>query len=86
MTAARLQGEGGGELCGYAGGFLDLLHDRAFPPGKPLQCLVEADPPMELVGRTVSSKKQTDGRFLVRMRLTNLRKVHRLALEALFAA
>ena len=84
MTAVGVQGKGGGELSGYVGGFLALFHDDAFPPGKPLQCVVETDPPMELAGRTVSSKKQPDGRFLVRMRLTNLRREHRLQLEAMF--
>jgi len=76
----QVQGEEGAELRELSGNTLSLLHGSAFPPGKPLSLVVALEPPLELTGRTVGSKRQPDGRFLVRVRLTNLRKEHREAL------
>lgn len=86
LAAVRVDGDDGGELSSLAGNILALYHARAFPPGRPLECVVQSVPAMELTGRTVGSKKQDDGRFLVRVRLTNLRKEHRAALVAMIGA
>lgn len=84
--AARIEGQVDGELHGYADGILTLRSDKAYPPGRPLACELAYDTPMALKGRTIGSKRQDDGRFLVRVRLTNLRKQDREQLEQSFPA
>lgn len=83
---ARIEGAVDGQVVGYAAGVLAMLSDKAYPPGKPLACDVRGEATMQLRGRAIGSKLQEDGRFLVRMRLTNLRKEHRQHLEQHFEA
>lgn len=60
---------------------------KAFPPGKPLtlELRLPEQNAVALVGRCIGSKQQADGRYVVRMRLTNLRREVRLALEQALA-
>lgn len=60
---------------------LTLHCPRAYPPGKPLSLQVELDEAVALVGRCIGSKLQPEGHYQVRMRLTNLSRPTRLALE-----
>jgi hypothetical protein len=72
----------GGEAEHFAAGIITLVASRAYAPGAPLTFEVVLDPTSELrlAGKTVGSKRRPDGRFEVRVRLTNLRRSERDAL------
>ncbi len=83
---ARFDGETDGVTEAFAGGVLTLVLGRAYAPGAPLRFTVEGPGgPMALTGKNMGSKRREDGRFTVRVRLTNLRRAEREALEALHA-
>jgi len=75
-----------GELTGFDGKLLSLTAPTARAPGQPTAFTVQtADGAREYAGRSIGSKLRDDGRFDVRMRLVNLTRVAREALQALFA-
>jgi len=85
---ARFEAGFEGETLAFAGEILELCLPRAFAPGAPVRfdlALPEIGEPLALAGRTIGSKRREDGRFHVRVRLTNLRREARLSLEALAA-
>ena len=66
----------------FVGEVLTLHCGRAYPPGRPLSLTLTADETtLALAGRCIGSKRQDEGRYLVRMRLTNLRREDRLWLQ-----
>jgi hypothetical protein len=79
----RVGGERLGATEAYGGEVLTLVLARPYAPGAPLHFTVEASTPLELTGKSLGSKRREDGRFTVRLRLTNLRRDERRALEAL---
>jgi hypothetical protein len=77
-----------GELAGEAqtleGEVLALVLPRAFAPGAPIAFSAEVEGgAIALHGKTIGSKRREDGRFDVRVRMTNLRRGDR---ERLIAA
>ncbi len=83
----RFAGGGEGVAEAYAEGVLALVAPRAYAPGAPMSfdVVVEASAALSLAGRAIGSKRRDDGRFSVRIRLTNLRRAEREALERLAA-
>lgn len=74
-----------GELIGKDGQFIEVLVPVAQAPGQPVTFDVALDGgEFEVQGKSLGSKLQLDGRFLVRLRLMNLRRETREALEARF--
>jgi hypothetical protein len=81
---ARFDGEPDGATEAFAGGVLTLVLPRAYAPGAPMRFTVEGPGgPVALTGKTMGSRRRDDGRFTVRVRLTNLRRAERDALEAM---
>jgi hypothetical protein len=81
---ARFDGEVQGASEAYVGGLLILVLVRPYAPGAPLQfTLGDVDAPLALTGRSAGSKRREDGRYTVRVRLTNLRRAERETLEAM---
>lgn len=72
-----------GEFVDYTNGILALTSPGAYAPGAPVHFTLELNPALVLEGKSVGSKRQPEGHFLVRMRLINLRREARLVLEAL---
>lgn len=67
----------------YAQLVLWLRCERAYPPGKPLDLILAVDEGEATVsGRCIGSRRQAEGSYQVRMRLTNLTRQLRQALEA----
>lgn len=59
--------------------FLHIRCTRAYPPGRPLNFKLHVgEQEMSLSGRCIGSKKQAEGDFAVRLRMTNLRREDRL--------
>lgn len=69
------------------GAILSIEALQAYAPGAPLRLRVQL-PEGEATwqGKTVGSKRLSDGRYLVRLRLISLRRAERQWLEAQFAA
>lgn len=85
MIALRIQGEVGGHVVSCGIEVLVAVSPKPFPPGKPLElALLLPDAEMPLHCRVIGSKKRDDGRFELRVRLTNLRRETREQLQALF--
>lgn len=85
-TLVRLAGGVEGEVESFADCVLGLVAPRAYAPGAPVSLeVLHASSTLSLSGRTVGSKRRDDGRFSVRIRLTNLRRAEREALEGLSA-
>ena len=73
-----------GEVLRLDGEILSVLLDRAYAPGSPVELSAEVgEQILSLRGKTVSVKKQPDGRFALRFRLISLRREERLLLEGL---
>ena len=68
-----------GSWVGFAKDVLEVLSPAPYAPGAPIALEVDGTP---LQGKSLGSKRQADGRFLVRMRLINLRREHRAMLAA----
>lgn len=67
-----------GEAKSLDGNILTLLSPRAFAPGSPIRFAVLKDEAERwFEGRTLGCKRVDDGRFEVRMRFVNLRRVDR---------
>jgi hypothetical protein len=59
-----------------------LVSPRAFAPGAPVEMTAElAEGELQLVGKSLGSKRRSDGRFDVRVRLINLRREQRQQLH-----
>jgi hypothetical protein len=76
-----------GTALSYAGERIELVLDRAYPPGRPLSFSVTLPTgPLPLQGKAQGSKRRDDTRFTVHVKLTSLRREHRATLEQAFAA
>lgn len=74
----RLRSGEEGEALRLEGNLLTLLSPRAFAPGSPIRFSLSAeDGPRSFEGRTIGAKRVEGGRFEVRMRFVNLRRVDR---------
>ena len=74
-----------GRAFAYGKGLLTVAGERAYPPGRPLSLTVAlSDGEVALSARCMGSKRTPDAGFEIRMRLTNLTRPARLALEASF--
>jgi hypothetical protein len=76
-----LSGGGEGEAARLEGEVLHLILARAFAPGAPVAFEATlAGGRVALTGKTIGSKRRDDGRFDVRLRMTNLRREDRARL------
>lgn len=85
MSVAIALGAGGdGTFERLDGEVLSIVLSRAFAPGAPvpLSILLEGQP-VRLRAKTIGSKRRSDGRFEVRLRVINLSRHDRARLEAL---
>lgn len=83
--AAAFEDGSRGYASGYSKGLLTVVCGRAYPPGRPLSLRLQmADGPVSLSARCIGSRRTSEERFDVRMRLTNLTRAARVALEARF--
>ena len=74
-----------GHAVSYAAERIELVLDRAYPPGCPLSfTLTLGESALRLEGKAIGSKRLDDGRFDVRLKLTSLRREDRSALERAF--
>ena len=70
---------------GCDGELLQLVCDRAHPPGRPLEIPLQlATGVLTVRGKSAGSKRRDDQRFDVRIRLHSLRRSDRDQLEAAF--
>jgi hypothetical protein len=75
-----------GLAVGYAASVLDLVCERAHPPGRPLAITLQLpETALTLRGKSAGSKHRDDQRYDVRLRLHSLRKHEREQLEQAFA-
>jgi hypothetical protein len=78
----QIAGEHAGAIEQIEGLVLRLRSPKAFPPGQPLALAFSADgSSIGLDARAIGSKRRDDGSFELRVRLINLRKDAREALE-----
>jgi len=82
-AAVRIAGAHDGELLELAGLQLRLRSPKAFPPGQPLT--LQLAPDVTLEARTIGSKRLDEVSFELRVRLINMRKETREALERALA-
>jgi hypothetical protein len=75
----RIAGAYDGTLLEHSGEQLRLRSPKAFPPGQPLT--LQLPPDITLEARAIGSKRSGDAGFELRVRLINLRKDAREALE-----
>lgn len=74
-----------GLAVGYDGAVLELVCERAHPPGRPLELTLElGDAVIALRGKSAGSRRREDQRFDVRLRLHSLRREDRVELERAF--
>jgi hypothetical protein len=79
-----LRGGGEGEATRLEGEVLHVILARAFAPGAPVAFdATIAGEPVALTGKAIGSKRRDDGRFDVRLRMTNLRREDRLRLSSI---
>lgn len=70
---------------GLAAGVLQLVIDRAYPPGKPLEFELRApDSVLALQGKSAGCRRRDDGNYLVQVKLNSLRREQKTLLDALF--
>lgn len=74
--------EGEGVLLGYAKNVVELVAPGPYAPGAPAHFEIGD---LALEGRSLGSKRLSDGRFQVRFRLITLRREDRERLEAIGA-
>jgi hypothetical protein len=75
----RIAGVHDGAVLELTGLQLRLRSPKAFPPGQPLTLQLQND--VKLEARTIGSKRLDESSFELRVRLINLRKDGREALE-----
>lgn len=87
MSAPIVLSEGGeGEATRLEGEVLHLILARAFAPGAPVAFAATiAGERVALTGKSIGSKRREDGRFDVRLRMTNLRREDRARLASIAA-
>lgn len=85
MSAPVVLSEGGeGEATRLEGEVLHLILARAFAPGAPVAFAATiAGERVALTGKSIGSKRREDGRFDVRLRMTNLRREDRARLAGI---
>ncbi|MDH5676873.1 MAG: PilZ domain-containing protein [Myxococcales bacterium] len=67
----------------YKSGMLVAVGPRAYAPGQPLEMQLSGEGlELQLQGKSVGSRRREDGDFEVRIRVLNLRREQRQALEA----
>jgi hypothetical protein len=75
---------GKGLAIGMQGEILALVSPKAFAPGQPLSFRLAADHGgAEILGKSLGSKRRSDGLFDVRVRLINLHRSMRTLLVSL---
>jgi len=79
--AVTLTGGHAGTAESWDGTVLVVTSPRAFAPGAPLK--IEHGE-LGIEAKSIGSKRRDDGNFVVRVRVVNLRRDQRLALDALF--
>lgn len=80
--AVTIQGEQLGTLLAREGLLLTLVSPKAYPPGQPLSLTLSLPAgPLALEGRSLGSKKREPTGYELRVRLLNLRRETREALE-----
>jgi hypothetical protein len=78
----EIAGEHAGSLLAREGMLLTLVSPKPYPPGQPLRLsLILPDGSLPREGRSLGSKKRQDGSYELRLRLINLRREGREALE-----
>ena len=75
----RIAGAHDGAILELAGLQMRLRSPKAFPPGQPLA--LQLSPDVQLEARAIGSKRLDESSFELRVRLINLRKDAREALE-----
>jgi hypothetical protein len=84
--AVAVRDHGDARAVAFAGEVLELICDRAHPPGRPLALtVVLPDAALALNGKTIGSKRRPDGHFDVRLRMSSVRREQRAALEQALA-
>ena len=73
-----------GALLGWDGSFLEVRLSVPFAPGAPVRVVLDLDAPLPVECKSLGSKRDDEGRFVVRLRPMTLPKPSRLALEAWF--
>jgi hypothetical protein len=70
----------------FVSGVLELIAERAFAPGQPMEMKVASSDELQrtLVGKSAGSKRREDGAFEVRVRLHSLTREDRAWLEQVF--
>jgi hypothetical protein len=82
VLSVTIQGEHEGSLLAREGMLLTLASPKAYPPGQPLKLSLRLPGgPLALEGRSLGSKKREDSSYELRLRLLNLRRETREALE-----
>ena len=83
----QIAGEHAGAIEQIEGLVLQLRSPKPFPPGQPLVLLISTGgASVRLDARTIGSKRRDDAPFELRVRLINLRKDAREALERAWAS
>jgi hypothetical protein len=76
-----------GPALSFQEGVLALVLPKAYAPGQPLELKLEAPSgAVELQGKSLCSKRRSDGQFDIRVRLINLRRTDRELLVSLLAS
>jgi hypothetical protein len=76
-----------GTAVAYAAERIELVLDRAYPPGRPLTFSVTLPTgPLPLQGKAQGSKRRDDASFSVQVKLTSLRREQRATLEQAFGS
>ena len=82
-VALQLEDGTQGQALRFVGEVLTLRCARPYPPGRPLSLIILAsEPALSLSGRCIGSRRQDEDLYLVRVRLTNLRREDRQWLQA----
>jgi hypothetical protein len=76
-----IAGEHAGTLSAADGLVLTLRSPKAFPPGQPLQLSLQVEPPLPLEARTIGSRRLDPTSYELKVRLINVRRSTREALE-----
>jgi hypothetical protein len=72
-----------GRVLGWDGAFLEVELPLPFAPGAPVSLMVELEHPLPFEGKSLGSKRNEAGLFVLKVRPVMLSKHARLALDAL---
>ncbi len=70
-----------GEAVSFSKGILQVILPVAFAPGSPVLMRTASEPSFPLEGRVVIVQRTEQGQFDTKVRLINLRREHRQALD-----